>query len=215
MKTFLLIGIGRFGKHVAKTLYELDYEVMAVDLSEERINEVLPYVTSARIGNATNEEFLRSLGINNYDACIVGIGNHFQSALETTCLLKELGARKVISRASRDVEKKFLLRNGADDVVYPEKQMANWTAIRYSNDHILDYVALDSDYAVYEVDIPQAWLGKTVGELNIRREYHLNILAIKEQGKMNPAVTPDTLLDQGKTLLVLGKYQQVERCFRD
>ena len=214
MKSFLLIGIGRFGKHIAKTLYDLDFEIMAVDQNEERINEVLPFVTSARIGNATNEEFLRSLGINNYDACIVGIGNHFQSALEITSLLKELGAKKVVSRASRDVEKKFLLRNGADEVVYPQKQMAIWTAIRYSSDHILDYVALDSDFNVYEIDIPDAWLGKTVGQLNIRREYHLNILAIKEGGKMNPAVTPDTLLDQGKTLLVLGKYEQVERCFR-
>ena len=214
MKSFLLIGIGRFGKHIAKTLYDLDFEVMAVDQNEERINEVLPFVTSARIGNATNEEFLRSLGVNNYDACIVGIGNQFQSALEITSLLKELGAKKVISRASRDVEKKFLLRNGADEVVYPQKQMAIWTAIRSSNDHILDYVALDSEFNVYEIDIPDSWLGKTVGQLNIRREYQLNILAIKEGGKMNPAITPDTLLDQGKTLLVLGKYEQVERCFR-
>lgn len=214
MKSFLLIGIGRFGKHIAKTLYDLDYEVMAVDQNEERINDVLPFVTSARIGNATNEEFLRSLGINNYDACIVGIGNHFQSALEITSLLKELGAKKVVSRASRDVERKFLLRNGADDVVYPQKQMAIWTAIRYSSDHILDYVALDSDFNVYEIEIPAAWLGKTVGQLNIRREYQLNILAIKENGKMNPAITPDTLLDEGKTLMVLGKYEQIQRCFR-
>ena len=214
MKSFLLIGIGRFGKHIAKTLYDLDFEVMAVDQNEERINDVLSFVTSARIGNATNEEFLRSLGVNNYDACIVGIGNQFQSALEITSLLKELGAKKVISRASRDVEKKFLLRNGADEVVYPQKQMAVWTAIRSSNDHILDYVALDSEFNVYEIDIPDSWLGKTVGQLNIRREYQLNILAIKEGGKMNPAITPDTLLDQGKTLLVLGKYEQVERCFR-
>lgn len=214
MKSFLLIGIGRFGKHIAKTLYDLDFEVMAVDQNEERINDVLPFVTSARIGNATSEEFLRSLGINNYDACIVGIGNHFQSALEITSLLKDLGAKKVISRASRDVERKFLLRNGADEVVYPQKQMAIWTAIRCSNDHILDYVALGSEFNVYEIDIPDSWLGKTVGQLNIRREYHLNILAIKEGGTMNPAITPDTLLDQGKTLLVLGKYEHVERCFR-
>ena len=214
MKSFLLIGIGRFGKHIAKTLYDLDFEVMAVDQHEERINDVLPFVTSALIGNATNEEFLRSLGVSNYDACIVGIGNNFQSALEITSLLKDLGAKKVISRASREVEKKFLLRNGADEVVYPQKQMAIWTAIRTSNDHILDYVALDSEFNVYEIDIPDSWLGKTVGQLNIRREYHLNILAVKESGKMNPAITPDTLLDQGKTLLVLGTYEHVERCFR-
>ena len=124
MKNVLLIGLGRFGRHMAMDLNRLGHQVMAVDLNEERINDILPYVTNAQIGDSTNEQFIRSLGVNNYDLCIVAIGNNFQSSLETTSLLKELGAQKVISRAERDVQAKFLLRNGADNVVYPEKQVA-------------------------------------------------------------------------------------------
>ncbi len=137
MKTILLIGLGRFGKNVAMKLHELNHEVMAIDRKEDRVEEVLPYVTNAQIGDSMNEAFLRSLGVGNYDVCIVAIGNDFQSSLETPSLLKELGARMVVSRAARDIQAKFLLRNGADEIVYPEKQLATWTAIRYSSDHIL------------------------------------------------------------------------------
>ena len=124
MKSVLLIGLGRFGKYIAMKLDELHHQVLAVDLKEERVNEVLPYVTSAQIGDGTNEDFLASLGVGNFDVCIVAIGDDFQSSLETTSLLKELGAKMVVSRAARDVHAKFLLRNGADEIVYPEKQMA-------------------------------------------------------------------------------------------
>ena len=143
MKSILLVGLGRFGKHIAIHLNELGHQVMAVDCVEERVDAVLPFVTNAQIGDSTNAGFLESLGIRNYDVCIVAIGNDFQSSLETTSLLKELGARLVVSRAARDVQAKFLLRNGADEVVYPEKQLAKWTAIRYTADHILDYIELD------------------------------------------------------------------------
>ena len=140
MKNILLIGLGRFGKHIAIQLNSLGHEIMAVDIDEERINTVLPYVTNAQIGDSTNYNFLKSLGIRNFDVCIVTISGNFQNSLETTSLLKELGAKLVVSRAERDVQKKFLLRNGADEVVYPEKQIAKWTSIRYASDHILDYV---------------------------------------------------------------------------
>ena len=140
MKSILLIGLGRFGRHIAMKLDELHHQVMAVDTDEKRVEAVLPYVTNAQIGDATDEEFLSSLGVRNFDVCIVAIGDNFQSSLETTSLLKELGAGYVVSRAARDVQAKFLLRNGADEVVYPEKQLAAWTAIRYSADHIFDYV---------------------------------------------------------------------------
>ena len=138
MKSILLIGLGRFGKHIAMKLHELNHEVMAIDKQEERVEEVIPFVTNAQIGDSMNEAFLRSLGVGNFDVCIVAIGNDFQSSLETTSLLKELGAKMVVSRAGRDVQAKFLLRNGADEIVYPEKQLANWTAIRYSSDHIFE-----------------------------------------------------------------------------
>ena len=151
MKNVLLIGLGRFGRHMAMDLNRLGHQVMAVDLNEERIDDILPYVTNAQIGDSTNEQFIRSLGVNNYDLCIVAIGNNFQSSLETTSLLKELGAQKVISRAERDVQAKFLLRNGADNVVYPEKQVAEWAAIRFTADHILDFIEVDDLHANCEI----------------------------------------------------------------
>ena len=152
MKSVLLIGLGRFGRHIAEQLNELDHEVMAVDIDEERVNAVLPYVTNAQIGDSTNEDFLRTLGVNDYDVCVVAIGDNFQSSLETTSLLKDLGAKYVVSRAARDVHAKFLLRNGADEIVYPEKQLAKWSAIKFTSEHIFDYIELDSEYAVFEVD---------------------------------------------------------------
>ena len=214
MKSVLLIGLGLFGKHVAIKLGELDHQVMAVDTNENRVQEILPYVTNAQIGDSTNEEFLRSLGVDNYDVCIVSIGNDFQSSLATTSLLKELGAQMVVSRASTDVQEKFLLRNGADEVVYPEKQMARWTAIRYSASHVLDYIELGSDHAIFEVEIPAGWMGKTVGQLDIRKKYNINILAVKNGSKLDSFITPDTLLCAGKSLMVMGKYKDIQKCFR-
>ena len=214
MKSILLIGLGRFGKHIAMKLRELNHEVMAVDLKEELVQEILPYATGAQIGDSTNEEFLRSLGVDNYDVCIVAIGDDFQSSLETTSLLKELGARMVISRAATDVQEKFLLRNGADEVVYPEKQLAKWTAIRCSADHILDYIEIDSDHAIFEVPIPKGWLGKTVGQLDIRKKYNVNILAVRTGSRLDSFITPDIQLCEGRTLMVMGKYRDLQKCFR-
>ena len=211
MKSILLIGLGRFGKHVAMKLHELGHEIMAIDKCEDRVQEVLPYVTNAQIGDSMNEAFLKSLGVGNYDVCIVAIGNDFQGSLETTSLLKELGARLVVSRAARDVQAKFLLRNGADEIVYPEKQLANWTAIRYSSDHIFDYMELDDDYAMFEIDVPSSWLGKTVGEINIRQKYNINIIAIKRNGKLDLTITPDTRFTSDEALLVLGKNKDIQK----
>lgn len=213
MKSILLIGLGRFGKHIAMKLNELNHQVMAVDKYEERVNEILPYVTNAQIGDSTKEEFLRSLGITNYDVCIVAVGGDFQSSLETTSLLKELGAKMVVSRAARDVQAKFLLRNGADEIVYPEKQIAYWTAIRYSSDHILDYIKIDEEHSIFELIVPKEWVGKTIGELDVRKRYHINILAIKERGKMDAMITPDTMLRANETILMLGKTKEMYKKF--
>ena len=214
MKNILLIGLGRFGKNIALQLNKLGHEVMAVDNNEERVNEILPIVTNAQIGDSTNTEFLKSLGIRNFDVCIVTIGGDFQNSLETTSLLKELGAKLVVSRAERDVQAKFLLRNGADEVVSPEKQVANWAAIRYTADHIRDYIEVGEAHAIFEVEVPKGWIGKTVGELDIRRKYSINIMATKENGKINMAVSPETVLTDNITLLVLGAYKELQKCFR-
>lgn len=213
MKSVLLIGLGRFGRHIAMKLDELHHEVMAVDREEKRVNEVLPYVTNAQIGDSTDSEFLRSLGVRNYDFCIVAIGDDFQSSLETTSLLKELGAQMVISRAARDVHAKFLLRNGADEVVYPEKQLAVWTAVRYSADHILDYVQLDDTHAIFEILIPENWIGKTIGQLDIRDRHNINIMALKHDGSMDMNIRSDTVLPENHTMLVLGNRKDIQKCF--
>ena len=213
MKSILLIGIGRFGKHIAMDLHRLNHQVMVVDDNEDRINELLPYVTNAQIGDSTNRDFLESLGVNNFDVCFVAIGKDFQSSLETTCTLKELGAKLVVSRAASDVHAKFLLRNGADEVIYPEKQIAKWASIRYSSDHILDYIELDESHAIFEVSVPKAWVGKSILQLDVRRKYNINIMGIKQGGRMNVSVSPDTLLTEDVTLLVLGEYKALQKCF--
>ena len=213
MKSILLIGLGRFGAHIAGKLNELGHEVMAVDHNEERVNAILPIVTNAQIGDSTNAGFLESLGISNFDVCIVAIGNNFQSSLETTALLKDLGARFVVSRAARDIQAKFLLRNGADEIVYPEKQLANWTAIRYTSDHILDYIELDDGYAIFEVEIPREWVGRTVGDIDIRRKYNIHILAVKRDGKLDVTVNPDTCFTDRDAMLVLGSNKDIHKCF--
>lgn len=214
MKNILLIGLGHFGKHIAMELNQLGHEVMAIDNDEEKVNDVLSYVTSAQIGDSTDPDFLNSLGIRNFDVCIVTMSGNFQNSLETTSLLKELGAEFVVSAAKRDVQEKFLLRNGADRVVYPEKQMAKWTAIRYTSDHILDYIEVDDSYAIFEVQVPDNWIGKSIGKIDIRKKYNINILALKEYGKMNMAITPDTVLTSNISLLVLGDYKSLQKCFK-
>ncbi len=213
MKSVLLIGLGRFGTNVAMKLNELDHEVMAVDCDEERVDNILPIVTNAQIGDSTNEDFLETLGIKNYDVCFVAIAHNFQSSLETTSLLKEMGAKLVVARAETDIQKKFLLRNGADEVVYPEAQMARWAAMRYSADHILDYIELDEGHSIVEVSIPRSWVGKTLGQIDVRRRHGVNILALKRDGQMNMGIHADTVLTADCTLLVLGETRALRRAF--
>ncbi|MCR5281972.1 MAG: TrkA family potassium uptake protein [Lachnospiraceae bacterium] len=213
MKSVLIIGLGNFGMLIAKQVRELGHHVMAIDIDEERVNAALPYVTKALIGDSTNAGFLASLGINNFDVCIETIGNNFQNSLETTSLLKELGGKKVVSRANREVQAKFLLRNGADEVVNPEKQIAKWTAIRYTSNHILDYIKLDDNYAIFEVKLPKDWIGKTVCQVDIRQKFGINIMALKKDGDMNLAIAPDTVFEKDLTLLVLGEHRAIQKCF--
>lgn len=214
MKSILLIGVNRFGSLLANQFSKHGHEIMAIDKNEDRVNAILPVVTDAQIGDSTNEAFLRSLGVNNYDVCIVTIGGDFQSSLETTSLLKELGGKMVVSRADRDVQAKFLLRNGADEVIIPEKQIAQWAAIRYGSEHVLDYLKIDDDHAIYEVPVPKDWIGKSIAKMDVRKKFGINILGVKENGKMNLSVTPETVLSGDKSILVLGKQRAIEKCFR-
>ena len=211
MKSILLIGLGRFGRHMAQKLRELHHEVLAVDKSEERVNDALPFVTNAQIGDGTNEAFIASLGVRNFDLSVVAIGDDFQSSLEITALLKEQGAPFVVSRANRDVHAKFLLRNGADDVFYPEKQMASWAAVRYTADHVFDYVELTPEHSIFETAVPASWVGKTVVELAVRQKYRINILATKHDGKLEPLPGPNHTFLADETIFILGENKDVQK----
>ena len=217
MKSILVIGAGRFGRYATIQLHALGHEVMVIDRDEEKINKILPYASDARIGDSTDTSFLRTLGIRNYDLCIVSIGDDLLSSLQTTFALDELGAKKIISRATSSRQEKFLLRNGADAVVFPERELGFWTAIRYSSDNISDYVELSDGYAIFEIQVPERWSGCQIGELNVRRKYHLNILGVRQkiEGVKKPAMDMDihfgTVLQKGQTMLVLGKVENIRK----
>ncbi|WP_130863210.1 potassium channel family protein [Bacilliculturomica massiliensis] len=209
MKSILIIGMGRFGRHLAARLTEQGNEVMAIDKVEERVNEVLPFVTNAQIGDSVSEPFIASLGVRNFDLCVVAIGDNFQSSLETTALLKDCGAKLVLARASRDVHAKFLLRNGADKVVYVEKEMAERIAFKYGTDNIFDYVNLTPEYGIYEIPVPPSWLGKSIIQKEVRSKFHVSILATKIGEQIYPLPKPDHVFTDLETLIIIGHNQDV------
>ena len=213
MKQILIIGLGRFGLHIAKKLQEVHIQVLGVDSNEERVKVALPYVTNAEIGDATNQKFLGSLGVANFDVCIVAIGNDFLASLETTSYLKELGAKKVVARAGRDHEENFLLRNGADAVVYPEKSMGNLTAIQWSSENVLDYIQVSKDFAVFEIEMPKDWAGKSIGEIDVRKNFKVNIIAVKSKDAVNVSLDSDYRFSEGESLYIIGKDKDIQRYF--
>ena len=185
MKTVLIIGMGRFGHHLTNNMISLGNEVMIVDKDESRLEDLTKLISNIKIGDCTNEDVLRSFGVANFDICFVCIGTNFQSSLEITSLLKELGAKYVISQATRDIHAKFLLKNGADEVIYPNRDSAEKLAIRVSNDNLYDYVELDNEYSIYEIPALRQWLGKTIKQTNVRAAFHVYIIGIKKEYKNN------------------------------
>lgn len=214
MKTVLIIGLGRFGTYLCKTMAELGNEVMAVDVREEAVEDVLPLVTSAKIGDCTNEEVLRSLGIRNFDICFVCIGNNFQSSLEVTDLLKEMGARYVISKANRDIQAKFLLKNGADEVVYPNRDIAEKVAVRCSMNNVFDYIELGEDYSICEIPPLDIWIGKSIREVSFRNKYQVSILAARSDSGMKMLPSADHVFKKGEHLMVIGRKEDIDRILK-
>ena len=212
MKSILLIGVGRFGRRIAHRLSEMNVEIMAVDKKEERVEMAAPFADRVLVGDASNADFLKGLGVRNFDTCIVAIGDDFLSSLEVTSLLKELGARRVISRAARDTQEKLLLRNGADEVVYPEKQMANWLSLHVSSDNLFDYLELADGYGIYEFLVPEKWIGHTIRDLDIRNRYQLNILAVSSGSNMVIAVGTEFRFEHNQSVIALGSQQDIRNC---
>ena len=211
MKSILVIGLGRFGRHMAKKFSEQNNDVMAIDINEERINNVLSVVTNALIGDATNEQFMETIGVRDFDLCVVAIGDNFLSSLETTALLKDLGAKFILARASRDVHAKFLLRNGADDVIYTEKETAERLAVKYGSDNIFNYIELNDEYSIYEIAVPSSWLNKSILKVNVRSKYGISILATKQGNNIFPLPKPEHVFTDSESLMILGKNEDVSR----
>ena len=214
MKSILIIGMGRFGRHLCKNLSQLGNQVMIVDEKEENLEEMLPYVVSAKIGDCTNENVLKSLGISNFDLCFVCIGTNFQISLDITSLVKELGGRHVVSKANRDIHAKFLLRNGADEVIYPDRDIAEKLAVRYSANHVFDYIELTEEYSIYEIPPLPEWTGKTIKELDIRNRYGIHILGTKANGKAKLMPGASYVICQEEHLMVIGKKEDVDRILK-
>lgn len=209
MKSVLIIGLGRFGRHMAKKFIEEGNSVLAVDISEVRADNAVSFINNIEIGDSTNEGFIESLGVNNFDICVVAIGENFQAALETTVLLKDFGAPFIIARACRNVHKKLLLRNGADYVVYAERETAERLAVKYGAKNIFDYIELTDDVAIYEVAVPNSWVGKTIVQLDIRKKYNVSILATKQNGIIYPMPSPDHIFESDETLMVLAENNSI------
>ena len=213
-KSFLIIGMGTFGHHLCRELANLRCEVMVVDISPEAVEDVLGIVVSAKVGDCTNEEVLRSFGIPDFDACFVCVSSDFKNSLQITSLLKELDAKKIICKANDDIHKKFLLRNGADQVIYPEQEAALSLAVSESSDDIFDCIALTAEYSIYELSVPEQWVGKSIAELNIRSKYRLNILAIKDGQKMQPMLDAAYVFQGREHLMVMGMVEDVRKLVR-
>lgn len=211
MKSILMIGMGKFGHLLCMNMAELNNEIMIVDEDEERLADLLPIVTSAQIGDCTNVEVLKSLGIRNFDVCFVCISGNFQNSLEITSLLKELGASYVVSKAERDIQAKFLLRNGADEVIYPERDTAERAAKKFSSDHVFDYLELTDDYGIYEIPLLKEWLGHSIRALNFRVRYQVSILGIKTGKDLNLLPSADHIFEKDQHLMVIGKKKDVDK----
>lgn len=214
MKQVLLIGLGRYGQNIAVRLNEMGHQVMAVDKDEKRVNAILDIVTNAQIGDSTDREFLESLGVRNFDYVIIAIAGDFESSMITTVMVKELGAPNVISRASSEIQEQLLKNNGADVVIYPEKTVGIWTANRYVSEHVLDYFDLADGYSIYEISMPDSWVGKTLASMDIRSKYGINILAVRSGEHLNVTLDPNEKFVKSQSLLVLGKSENVHRCFK-
>jgi trk system potassium uptake protein TrkA len=211
MKSMLVIGLGRFGHYLALNLAELGNEVMVVDKDEDRVQQLTPYVTASLIGDCQDEDVLRSLGVGNFDVCFVCISNDFQSSLETSCMLKELGAKYVVSKADRENQSKFLLKIGADEVLHTEKSMARRTAIRFSAKNAFDYIELTPEYAIFEIEAPTEWIGRSVADAKVRAKHNINIIGIRTGDHIEPLLSPDYVFKKSEHLVIAGSKKDAIR----
>lgn len=201
--------MGRFGTILGERLINMGNEVMIVDKDEDVINALAPKYTNAVIANCMNADNLKALDIPSFDACVVAISDDFQSSLEITSLLKDLGAKYVVSRADTEIQRKFLFRVGADDVIYPNHDIAEKLAVKLNSDGVYDYIEIDSTFSIFEIAIPESWYGKTLVDENPRGKYGINILLIKKGKNIVPSPNPNYVFEDGDHILAFGSTEKI------
>lgn len=209
-KQFAIIGMGRFGSSVARTLYEMEYEVMGIDEDEERINENIQYVTHAVAADSTDERALREIGIRNFDVVVVAIGADIQASILTVLILKEMGVKKIVAKAQNERHGQVLYKVGADRVVFPERDMGVRVAHNLISANVLDFIELAEDYSVAEVVVSPKLVGKTLRQLDIRAKYEVNVIAIKSDERFNIAPRPDEVIQYNDVLVVIGNNKHLK-----
>ncbi len=210
-KQFVVIGLGRFGSSLAKTLYSLGHEVLAVDENEEAVQGIVEHVTHAVQADATDESSLNALGIRNFDVAVIAIGNDMQASILVTLMVKELGLKYVVSKAMNDLHAKVLYKTGADRVVFPEREMGVKIANNLISSNILEYIELSEDFSIVETQILSEWIGKNLLEINMRAKFGINVMAIKRNSEINISPRADDIIQEGDTLIVVGKNEDLSR----
>ena len=211
MKNYVVIGCGRFGSSVAKTLYSLGHEVLAIDKNEEKIQNISEQVTHAVEADCTDENVLRSLGIRNFDVAVISIGSDIQSSIMATLICKELGVQYVLCKAQNELQAKVLYKIGADRVVFPERDMGIRVAHNLVSQNVLEYIELDPHYSIAEIVAPSKWIGKTIGQLDLRANYGITVMAVKQGININISPEADDVLKAGDILVVIGKNEQINK----
>ncbi len=209
MRSMLVIGAGRFGKNLAIKLAELHNEVMLVDVNEEAVQKLEPFVTRVQIGDCMDRDVLAELGVRNFDVCFVCISDNFQSSMEITSLLKELGAPCVVSKSDREIHADLLKKVGADDVVYPERDMAQRTAVRYSAKGAFDYIELSPEYVIMEVEAPEGWVGRNIRELDVRTKHRVNVIGVRTEKHILPLISADHVFKNKEHMIVAGEQKDI------
>ena len=209
MKSVLIIGMGRTGRHLASKMQELGNDVMIVDKNPAIIEALSGRFTDSNICDCTNDAIIKALGVDNFDICFVTIGEDFQASLVVTSLLKQFGARMIVSKAKQDIQADLLRKIGADEIVCPEREISEKLAVRYNADNIFDFIPLTADYSIYELPIQAAWIGQTLSGLNVRRKYQINIIAVKHDNEINPNVGPDYRFREGDHIILIGRSNEV------
>ncbi|MEE0930279.1 MAG: TrkA family potassium uptake protein [Acutalibacteraceae bacterium] len=215
MKSILIIGLGRFGSIMADHLEKQGNSVLGIDIIEKRADDAVSFLRNIQIGDATDEKFIESLGVSNFDVCVIAIGGeNFQTVLEITVLLKDYGAKFIVTRANKDVHEKLLLRNGADYVVCADREAAEKLAVKYGTKHVFDYIELTDEYGFYEILTPDNWIGKTISQVEVRTKYNINVIATKSGSQVHPTITPDYLFSRDENIIIMGTEKNVRKLLK-